>query len=120
MPQACFTLLGILLHVSMPAMQGLSDDQCLVNNLDISTVFYFFKDRSRTQVACTTYLGADFDQPCLSFINPLGFALFLVWYFVCIYVYLYMYYTHTYISIMVISKLYSRYMQKNDSNVIRH
>lgn len=42
MPQACFMLLGILLHVSMPAMQGLSDDQCLVNNLDIST-FTFLK-----------------------------------------------------------------------------
>lgn len=79
----------------MPTVQGLSDDQCLVNNLAISTVFYFFKDRSRN--AGPTFLGADFDQPCLSFINPLGFVLFLVWYFVCIYVYLYMYYTHTHI-----------------------
>lgn len=47
MPQACHMLLGILLYVSMPTIQGFFDDQCLVNTLDISAVLYFLKNRSR-------------------------------------------------------------------------
>lgn len=42
MPQVSFMILDKLLHVSLPNIQGFSDDQCLVNTLDISDNFYFF------------------------------------------------------------------------------
>lgn len=39
MPQTCHMLLGLLFHVSMPTIQELFDDQCVVNALFISAVF---------------------------------------------------------------------------------